>query len=86
MNEINNNNKIFREQAEERFSQYQKEIENLRNSLNKERNKEKLIVKKNDENSFNKNINIDKESKEKENEEGAAICLMDLIYHLGENR
>ena len=41
----------------------------LKNYLNKERNKEKLIVKKNDENSFNKNINIDKESKEKENEE-----------------
>ena len=37
LNEINNNNKIFREQAEERFSQYQKEIESLRNSLNIEK-------------------------------------------------
>ena len=39
LNEINNNNKIFREKAEERFSQYQKEIESLRNSLNIERRK-----------------------------------------------
>ena len=49
LNEINNNNKIFREKAEERFSQYQKEIESLRNDLNIERSKEKLIRKKSEE-------------------------------------
>ena len=73
LNEINNNNKIFREQAEERFSQYQKDIENLRNSLNIERSKEKFTRKKSEdnkkENDENRNINKDKESKEKENEE-----------------
>ena len=43
LNEINNNNKIFREKAEERFSQYQKEIESLRNSLNIERSKGNIL-------------------------------------------
>ena len=47
INELNYNNKIFREQTDIRFSQYQKEIETLRNNLNQEKiNKDKIISEK----------------------------------------
>ena len=78
MNETNNNHKIFREQTDKRFAQYQKEIEYLR-KLSQERNtKDKLFIEKKEEikkeekinnTNINNDIKIEKEKKSEEEEE-----------------
>ena len=74
INEINYNNKIFREQADKRFNQYQKEIETLRNNLNQEKmNKDKIIIEKIEESKKKERLNNEKkvENKKQKKEEDA---------------